>query len=819
MKSFIIIALLLLSNFLQANEGIIFFEKEIRPALEKYCFRCHSDKEKKIKGNLVLDSKVGVLQGGDSGPAVVPGNLHKSVLWQSITYANNMEMPPKKKLPDTVIASFKKWIEMGAPDPRKKAIISVKSKVTQEDIVKGKEFWSFKPPVFKKPSSTHPDWSKSVIDDYIYSSLKKKNIKPSPDAASANILRRLSFDLLGLPPSPSQIKSFEKMYAKGADKAIESVVNYFLKSPQFGERWGRHWLDIARYAESNGKVPNATYPEAWRYRDYVISSFNQDKPYSQFITEQLAGDLLKTASDKKWAENLVATGFLVLGPKNLSGEDQRQFKADLIDEQIDAVTRSLMGLSVACARCHDHKFDPIPQSDYYALAGIFQSTKSYYGTSESLQNKNRSALIKLPIKDAGRSSRVSRAEIQKQQQVLTDLEEERRILTSNHLAKQNPTDDERKYFRRKTVYLKREIFNAQEVINSVDSNGNAIAFCMGVQPTAPVNSLLLEKGQVNKPAQEVPRGYVQVVGGTKSRINPKDNGRKKLAEWITSKGNPLTARVLVNNVWLKIFGNGIVLTPEDFGSTGQRPTHPELLDYLALDFMRNNWSIKKLIKKIALSRAYRVSSEFNSEAFKQDPDNKLLWRYSPKRLDAEVLRDSILAVSGELDLTPPQGSIIADKGHTIIEEQFKLRYEESTHDKIVKYRSVYLPIVRDQLPGFLKAFDFTDSMKSQPQRDKNKTATQALFMLNDNFVIVHSDLMAKRIIKKYSSINDQIKMVFQLCFSRLPSRIELDGGKKLFQSVRYSKDLKDKQSDTKTFVALSAICQALFLSTEFRYQY
>ena len=659
------------------------------------------------------------------------------------------------------------------------------------------------------------------IDKYVMATLEKKKMKPVRDADPNTLLRRLTFDLIGLPPSPSQVMAFKDAYYKDPDGAIEQAITYLLNSKHFGERWGRHWLDIARYAESNGRELNATYPQAWRYRDYVINAFNSDKPYDRFIQEQLAGDLLKASSDEEWANNLIATGFLAVGPKTLTDQDRRQFAADLIDEQIDVVTKGIMGISVACARCHDHKFDPIPQSDYYAIAGIFRSSKTYYGTVNTIQNRNRTTLIKLPIPDKypiGES--LTATEIAKLKQELEELKGSRREVITKARGMQNGESGNRnQQVLRDIRSIQRQEAAIQEKLNSVDSEGKPQAFCMGMQPSTPTDAYLFEKGEVGKPRQQVPRGFVQVIGGTKPEIGRRDSGRKQLAEWITSKENPLTARVMANNIWTKLVGQGLVRTHDNFGSTGLRPTHPELLDYLAIEFMKNDWSIKKLIYHIATSRTYRMSSTFNSVNFKLDPDNKRLWRYQPKRLDAEVIRDTILQVSGELDTKAVHASAVARQGHTIAGGRAFFRTStENPYDAVEKVRSIYLPVVRDLIPSFLKSFDFTESMIPMPVRESNDTPDQALFMLNNKFVVLHSDLMAKKLRRENPNRDDQIRQAFLLCYGRPPLSYELSAARNLYNSFRSSKDLRNKKAETKEFVALSSICQALFSSAEFRYQ-
>ncbi|MBM3967038.1 MAG: DUF1549 domain-containing protein, partial [Planctomycetes bacterium] len=357
-------------------EQLQFFETKIRPVLIDHCYRCHSADGQGIRGGLGVDNRDALLAGGESGPAIVPGNLKESLLWNAINY-QDYRMPPKGKLPDTVIADFKAWIEMGAPDPRSNDGVVIHSKVTAADIEEGKKFWAFRRPSILPPTSSQYDsWAKTEIDRYVAALWEKKDIHHADDCEPETLLRRLTFDLVGLPPTRKQRDDFQARWRADSDAAVSELVDQLLGSPQFGERWGRHWLDVARYAETSGKETDVTFPNAWRYRDYVIRSFNDDKPYDRFITEQIAGDLLPAKNDQQWMENLIATGFLAIGPKSLSEQNPRQFQADMIDEQIDTASRVVLGLSVGCARCHDHKFDPIPQSDYYALAGIFYSTET-----------------------------------------------------------------------------------------------------------------------------------------------------------------------------------------------------------------------------------------------------------------------------------------------------------------------------------------------------------------------------------------------------------------------------------------------------------
>jgi cytochrome c553 len=807
MKYFILIMLLYMPSSLSANEGFSFFEKKIRPALKTHCYRCHSDEENRIKGGLLVDTKSGLLLGGDSGPAIVPGNLDKSILWKSINYLNDMEMPPKKAMSAAEIADFKKWILMGAPDPREQKNILVKTKVTAEVIAKGKEFWAYKKPEYHAPvSSTNSAWSKTKIDSFIYSGV---------EADSVTLVRRLYVDIIGLLPTIQQVIEFNRHYQKDVNSALQKTVDELLASPHFGERWGRHWLDVARYAESTGSGVNSPYAHAWRYRDYVIKSFNDDKPYDRFIQEQIAGDLLKVKTDKEWTNNLVATGFLALGPKNLADQDKRQFQADLIDEQIDVVSRGVLGISVACARCHDHKFEPIPQADYYALAGIFQSSKTYYGTLKSRQNKHSSSLIKMPLGDEQGNKKISLAELAKLKENVTKAESALRELRME-LRKKKGSGGLDNNSMRQAIVAEQRLVQLQAEFNSYDKDGKPYAFCMGMQKASPTNANIFERGVVSKPGQEIERSAIQVMSDKPLKISSNSNGRLELAQWMTDESHPLTARVMVNRIWAKLMGEGIVKSLSNFGITGQAPTHPELLDYLALNFMKEGWSVKSLIKKIVLTKIYRISSEMDDKNFLKDPENKYLWRVSSRRLDAEVIRDSVLQLSGKLDRSPRYSSKLAESSATV--SRVRVNGSENPYDGNSNYRSVYLPIVRDFLPSMLKVFDFTESMLTTGTREQNNTSAQALYMMNNKFILTNSDSMAKRIIAKSKSVDDRLKEAFAMCYSRYPHSNELSLARNLHDTFKRSKDLSKKKTSTKEFVALSAVCQALFASAEFRYR-
>ncbi len=839
---------LLSTNTHAQDDKTKFFESKIRPVLIKECYGCHSATSGKIRGSLLVDSKQGLLEGGDSGPAIVPGDLDSSLLWNAINY-EDFNMPPGKPLSRNEIANFKTWIESGAHDPRVTKISKINSTITKEDIEEGRKFWAYQPPRSHEiPKVKREKWANTTIDRFVLEKLEAKDLKPAKDADPSTVLRRLCFDLIGLPPTPEQISFFLKKWKTDPDSAVAHVVDNLLECPQFGERWGRHWLDVARYAESTGRELNATYPHAWRYRDYVIDSFNEDKPYDRFIQEQIAGDLLPVDDDEQWAENLIATGFLALGPKSLPEQNGRQFNLDLIDEQIDVTTRVVLGTSVACARCHDHKFDPIPQADYYAMAGIFQSTTTHYGTLDSQQNRRPSNLLILPTSDPNSFEKpMGRAELANLKKQLTEKRAQLRVLAQQRRQARQGNSTDQQFNIRDFARTSSEIGALEDRINSYDENGNPFTQAMGVQSAdRPVDARLLIRGEFDKPAQLVKRGFVQVASEEPATIGRSSSGRLELAKWMTDPNNPLTARVMVNRIWQHLFGNGIVRSPDNFGATGMAPTHPELLDHLALEFIKNGWSTKKLIREITTSHVYRTSSEFDRKSFNADPDNELIWRIEPRRLEAEVIRDSILSVSGQLDSERPRASIVARAGHTIVRDgnlvqiasamdarnamqnmsssnsnsmQARIRRGDIKRPEIYNvedpdtFRSIYLPILRDNVPRAMDVFDFAESSMVISQRETSNTPSQGLYLLNNSFVIAQSGAMAKRLIKETNNAKEQVERAFLLAYGREATQNELEAVEKFYGTFESGGFTRRTEHQKK----LTVICQAILASAEFRY--
>ncbi len=834
-------------------EAIQFFETKIRPVLVDQCYRCHSAEGQGVRGGLAVDSRDALLSGGESGPAIVPGDLSESTLWNAINY-EDYRMPPKNKLPESVIEDFRKWIEMGAPDPRVQTGVIVHSKVTEDDIKQGKEHWAFKAPVVhpQKTDAKHSNWAVTAIDRYVAPGWDASNLEPAQDTDPETLVRRLTYDLIGLPPTPAQRTNFVKEYSSSPDTAIASIADELMKMPMFGERWGRHWLDVARYAETTGKEREITFPHAWRYRDYVIDSFNEDKPYDQFIREQIAGDLIKTNDDREWSQNLIATGFLAIGPKSIAEQNPRQFQADLVDEQIDTSTRVVLGLSVACARCHDHKFDPIPQTDYYALAGIFQSTTTYFGGNRSRQNRQPSNLIVLPVQDKKDPTEpLSKAELASLKKQLQEAEE--KYAQALRAQRTQKAGDKTPQNFLSVAVLDQVVAQLTNRINSVDENGKPVSMCMGTQDAAtPRSAKLLVRGEIAQPAQEVERGFVQVLDHAKLTIAPKKaSGRLEYADWLTSKDNPLTARVAVNRVWQQLIGKAIVTEPDNFGFSGPAPTHPELLDYLAVQFMQNQWSTKQLIRSIVLSRVYRLSSAHDESRFQIDPDNSKLARANVRRLDAEAMRDSMLAISGKIDLSRPHASVIASFGQVQMGPNGPIQVPPAAMEFLsgqgvsrknfqgmaaararggnanpieapTNHRSVYLSIPRNSVPRALDVFDFAEPSLVVVTRETSNTPDQALYMLNNPFVLEQSDALASKILKVASTNQEQITQAFRFVFGRDATQEERKVAMDYFRNVKTTQTKSKRfagkvNDDQQVLQSLSQFCQALFCSAEFRF--
>jgi len=703
-------------------KGIELFETKIRPVLVASCYECHSAKATKLKGGLLLDSRDGILQGGDNGPAVVPGKPAESLLLKSIKH-DKLKMPPAKPLPAHVIADFERWIAIGAPDPR----TSVQTSYKKLSMEEAKSFWSFLP-VRNAPAPKVADsrWAKNDADRFVLAALEAKKLKPVDDADRETLIRRIYFDLIGLPPS---VADLDAALADSSPRAIESLIDKLLASPQFGERWGRYWLDIARYAESNGNADNLPFPEAWRYRDYVIKATNEDRPYDRFIKEQIAGDLLPSSTPAMKDELLIATSLMALTSKPRA-QNNPDYKYDLIGDQIDVASRSVLSMSVMCARCHDHKFDPISTKEYYSLAGIFESSQMMFGNS----GKN--------YKGSGATA-----------------------------------------------------------LHELSDGGKA----MGLRDGTAKNSQVCIGGDSTKLGETVPRAGFLKVGTLASGTTPEPvktgSGRLELAEWMTSKDNPLTARVAVNRIWLHLFGQGIVKSADNFGFLGERPSHPELLDHLATKFMADGWSQKAMIRYLVLSRTYQLSSAHDATAYKADPDNILRWRMGQRRLDAEAFRDALLSVSGRLDLTPVKGSKASAGG----------KKGAAGASGETANRSIYLGIVRGApLPESLSLFDVANPHIVTAQREETTVPAQALYLMNSPFVVEQARSTTTRLLA-LKDLDDagRIDHAYRLLYSRPASSQDKE------RALKY---LTDAKADfAKPADLWASLVQAMLASAEFRY--
>jgi hypothetical protein len=700
---------------------IEFFETKIRPVLVENCYQCHSadaEKQKKLKAGLRLDTKAGMLAGGDGGAVLVPGKPDDGTLLKSLRYTDpDLQMPPKGKLPDAVIKDFERWVADGAADPR--GDVAAKPAETI-DIEKGKRFWSFVPPKEPAvPQIRNPKIEiRNAIDRFVHAKWDEKGFVPAGPADRRTLIRRVTFDLTGLPPTPEEVDAF---VTDESPDAYAKLVERLLASPHHGEKWARHWLDVARYAEDQahtfGVKPKT---QAWRYRDWVVAAFNDDMPFDRFVKLQIAGDLLPDAPADAFTR-FAGLGFFGLGAEYYrdAGCGARA-DADELDDRVDTLTRGFLGLTVACARCHDHKFDPIPTRDYYALAGIYYQTR----------------LSDAPIGPPEEYDVYTRA-----QSRLRSMEE---MLRRAQRDARDRKDDQQLAAMIKTLTadvarLKKEMPPLPAVAHVVKGNGPGMPVFIRGNPAA--------KGE------EVPKGFLQVLPCPTPA--GKDFSRLDLANAVASRDNPLTARVIVNRVWAWHFGRGIVGTPSNFGALGERPSHPELLDWLAVNFVKNGWSLKWLHRQIVLSAVYQLDSKADAANDRIDAANVYQWRGNRRRLEVELWRDTLLAVSGTLDRT--RG------GPT-----FDLKDPGATR------RTVYARISRHELDGLLRLFDFPDANVTADRRVITTVPQQQLFALNSPFMAAQAKAFAARVQKMGSSDSERIAAAYRLAFGREPEARETE---------------------------------------------
>lgn len=924
---------------------IQFFENRIRPVLVEHCYSCHSQEalaSGDLQADLFVDNAAGLHEGGSSGPAVVPGDPEASLLLSAMRY-ESFEMPPAGKLDDEVIRDFEKWIEAGAADPRTDSI--VRPSKSAIDIETARNHWAYQPitapaiPIFANSSQLH---SNTAIDAFILHRAGDAASLASPAADRHILIRRLYFDLIGLPPTPAQIELFIN---DDRPDAVERLVDQLLSSPHFGQRWARHWLDLVRFAESvtlRGLVQH----EAWRYRDYTIGSFNSDLPYDEFLIQQLAGDLLNADSVEQACQQHIATTFLTLGNNNLEDQDKEKLRMDAVDEQLSVIGSAFLGQTIGCARCHDHKFDPIPTSDYYALAGILRNTQTLVddnvsnwieqplpsttddqkaiehfksqvatisdrintiesqlglrkkATSKSVaistlpgiildqtqatltgnwETSNHSpryvgdgyvhdsnaeqgkklAVFPLRVKESGRyevrvsyspgANRSTQVSISIQDYVDThyksinqqkqpeidglfislgeyqfDTSMEGSLVISNagangHVivdavqllalddsqltAKKNPaaatdlvsTDND-------TMLLREELSKLQQQLKELNAAAPAQPKYMAILEDTQRGDIPIHiRGNVHQLGRIVPRGFLSIADVQTDYSIPNDqSGRLQLAQWLTDPTNPLPARVISNRIWHWLFGRGLSSTPDNFGTTGNPPNHPELLDYLSAQLIKSDWSIKSLVREIVLSSAYQRASGASNELLARDPSNHLLLRQNRKRIEAECLVDAILLNSGKLNL---------QHGGKTIPETLPADYG---FEFDLNRRAIYWPTLRNAIPDIIKVFDGADPSLVTGQRNNSTVAPQALSMLNNPWIIAQSEEAGKHFASHSNiSINRQVELAFQMTLGRQPDHDELQA------SIDFIKSASD-QLQTKQW---GRLIQSLWATIDFRYLY
>ncbi|MDA7882341.1 DUF1553 domain-containing protein [Akkermansiaceae bacterium] len=673
--------------------------------------------------------------------------------------------------------------------------------VRAEESKSASNNWAFQiPQISAVPEVEDADWPRSPIDVFTLSKLEEVGLKPVADSDRRTLVRRLYFDLIGLPPKPDQVRDFVD---DPASDAVSKLVDELLASPRFGEKWGRHWLDVVRFAESSGKEFNFSYPHAWPYRDYVIEAFNSDKPYDRFIKEQLSGDLM-TGSAKDREERLIATSLLSFGAKRHNSGGMA-YRMEIVDDQIDVTTRAFLGLTVACAKCHDHKFDPIPTKDYYSMAGIFLSTEALYGTIKQKYSNNPTDLLPLGPKGEELHS-VAESYEKKIDAAKKSRDEKKAELTKAEKEKKEGDEASEAL----VTKFKEELTPLEASVKELEKKRPPRPpYAMTVRDRSkPADTKIAIRGELSEPGELAPRGFLSAIPiGEVAAIDPKQSGRLQLADWMVSRKNPLPARVMVNRIWHHLFGRGLVESVDNFGATGSPPSHPELLDTLAVKFMDEGWSIKRTIRKIVLSRTYQLSCETQERGLEIDPENRLLWRSEPRRLPVEAIRDAILAVSGQLDVEPPVGSTVTGLGDKLVRG-----VDTETLQPPSNHRSVYLPVIRDYAPEMFDCFDFPSSSLVSGKRAVTEVPTQALFLRNSKFVAEQAHHAAKGLLEN-SSVNDdlgRINLVMQRVFSRAATSEEQGGALALLALARDAEAGSDES-------AWSSLFLSLFSTAEFRY--
>ena len=776
------------------DEQLAFFENRIRPLLIEHCYSCHSAEAKELGGGLLLDSRQAIVLGGDTEPPIVPGEPHASLLWRAVSGKDpNLTMPPDQDLEEDQIADLAKWIEMGAPDPRTADTVRVRQSRNAIDWNKAREFWSFQPiSNTMPPAVSNSSWPRNDIDRFVLAKIEAQKLAPARDADRRTLIRRATFDLIGLPPTPQEIRDFE---SDTRDGAFARVIDRLLQSKHYGERWGRYWLDVVRYADTAGDNSDFPIPQMYKYRNWVIDAINSDMPYDRFVTEQLAGDLLPSDSAEQKYRQIVATGY-VAGARRFGSRVSDYPQHLTIEDTLDNVGRAFLGLSLNCARCHDHKFDPVTTEDYYALYGIFNSTRYPWPGIELEQRQRDLVPLASPAEiESSQQAKKARhnvlvAEVKRLEQVVEKAQQEKeRSQAAEALKKAKAAVEEHSA----------ALLTLDHAYGIVDSQRIE-------------NAAIQIKGDPNKLGHVVPRRFLQILEGQSLPPQFSGSGRWQLAGWIVDPNNPLTARVIANRVWLYHFGRGLVPTPNDFGRQGKPPTNPELLDWLASQLVKSGWSLKSLHRTIMLSRTYQMASERSEHALNVDPNNELLASFPRRRLDAEAIRDTLLMLGGNLDLSiggehpfPPQSEWKFTQ-----HRPFKAVYPSNR-------RSVYLMTQRIQRHPYLAIFDGPDPSVSTPLRSASTTPLQALYLLNDPLVHSQANGLAQRLMNEYNHEEARLEALYEICLGRMPTADEAAAAESFFESVIKLDNGRDSDNFTKKLKAWQALVRVVFRLNEFVY--
>jgi cytochrome c553 len=721
-----------------------FFETRIRPLLIDSCTKCHG--AEKQRGGLRLDSRAALLKGGDSGPAILPGKPGESLLIKAVRY-EGPEMPPKKRLKPEEVVALTRWIASGAVWPGSEQVRPAASAGQPLQISDAdRRFWSFRPLVRPAvPGVRNQALVRNPIDAFVLRQLEEKGLHPSPPAPPRELCRRISFDLHGLPPTPDELAAFEADTAPGA---AERLVDRLLASPRYGERWGRHWLDLVRYAQTNGYEEDDEKPFAWRYRDYVIRAFNEDKPYDRFVHEQLAGDELEDRS----ADSIIATGFYRLGVWDNEPDDKLAAIYEELDDVIRTTSETFLGLTVGCARCHEHKFDPIPQQDYYRLLAFFRNVAPYgRDMIETHWEPNPDAIF-TPLGSAEDTARWKAWEKELREKIKEAKNQKRPAAEIEALQKKLDLPPFE-------LALSVRELNLEPARTHVLIRGNPRSAGAEVRPG--ILSVLIRSDEVGVPAID--------------ESAPARGRRLRLARWLTAPDNPLTARVLVNRLWHYHFGRGLVATPSDFGHTGSAPSDPELLDWLACELIRGGWSLKRMHRLILDSATYRQSSRAaDAKAAVADPENVLLWRQNLRRVEAEVIRDSILAVSGRLNPAAGGRGFFPELAPEVLASQSRPGYGwGSSSESERSRRSIYAYVKRTLGVPLLETLDMPVPDKAAPTRVTTTVAPQALMLLNSAFIEQQSAAFAERLLQDAGKdAVAQVDRAYRLALGRAPSARE-----------------------------------------------